>query len=143
MPADPSELDLRIRDTVAAALSTFDGSFELEFWWSDAAGLWFTDVRPFQTGCADISVGHDGRGDLTLTIGRGHFEVWGVTDDIGLDYLSQIVGAVAEGRVVEFGRERDASLRITLADGNVVRAGALHLPLPRRRRTTRTYSPYR
>lgn len=142
MPIGPNELDLSIRDAVSAPLSAYVGSFELDFAWSDAASMWFTEVRPAREGCADISVGHDGRGDLYVTIANAHFELWDVTDVSGLAHLSDIIGSVAAGRVQVFGSEKDPTIRIELAGGDIFRAGPVRIPRPSASRRVHTFLSY-
>lgn len=144
MSPEPTALDLRIRDVVAAALAPYRGAYDLAFFWSDAARMWFAEVAPHRAGAADMSIGHGGGGgDLSVAIASSHLEVWGVTSDADVERIGRAVAAVAAGRVEETGRPKDASVRVLHEDGRVILSGGpVRLPWPWAWRRVRTFEPY-
>ena len=106
-------------------------------------GLWTIDLTPKRTGAAAVSIAHLGHADeVTLAFGRTHTYLW--DDDaqaLGEEILGILYGVLA-GRFVEAGRLDDSFAKVDDMDGDTVRLGAVHLPIPWRFRRCRTYEPY-
>ena len=116
--------DLAIRTLVQSALEPYGpGSGTLEVAWGEDAGMWFVEVTPSQPDAASLSVAYDGYGAVSVVIGNSWFEMFPVDDGM-LHDLRQIVDATFAGRLEEVGSDYNGTVRIRVADGTTLTAGA-------------------
>lgn len=138
-PNNPSPDDIAVLDLAREALLPYADAAEVTLTWSGPAGMWFTQVRPRNSRAASLDIAVE-EGALNITVGRTWFEVFGDAQK-SLPYLRELVDAVFAGAVEESGREDSAFARIQTRNA-LVRAGAVHLPLPWRLRKVRRYESY-
>ena len=99
MPMDPRPTDLALRDAIRRGLAEHEGSFLLDFAWSDAARMWLTEVRPRNPDAAFLSAAFDGGTTVFWVIGNASIEFFPIRADEGLQpWVSEIASAVAVRR---------------------------------------------
>jgi len=141
---EPSDMDralLRIVTDVFEYLPT--GAATLTHTWSEAAGMWFVEVKPRNRSAAMLSVAFDGDDLLNFVVGNIWFEVFPVRSVEDLDDVADIAGAVFQGRVEESGFGREEAFGRILLDEGPMGVGRIHVPWPwKARPLMRRYEPY-
>lgn len=131
-----------MREAVAAALAQYpsDAAAVTEGRNDADASVWGIEVLPARAGAAAAYITFAGGDEVVVGFGKTHAYLWDDDPSRLADEVRLLLTAVFRGDFEEVG-DGDGFARVYLPNGEVMRLGAMHLPLPWRIRRRRQYQP--
>ena len=137
---EPDPIDLAVLDMAQRVMSDYDSArYQVAHRWSDAAGMWFTEIEPVGSKAVNISLYHGGD-TLNVYFGSTWFECFSFDFD-DLPDIEAVLQALCAGDFEQAGTRERSFARIYVS-GHTWRVGHVHWPWPWGWRRTKRYPAY-
>ena len=136
----PDSMDLSVLNLAQRVMSDYDSAgYRVDHRWSDAAGMWFTEIEPVGSNAVKISLYHGGD-TLNVYFGSTWFEYFPFEPGDVPD-IEAMLRALCAGDFEQAG-SRERSYSRVYVSGHTWRVGHFHWPWPWKWRRTKRYPAY-